>query len=110
MVKVVAVPVDSRSLSLKVDNRTYRPVFFRKEDLEKSLFRASKNQQRLNPVFRQGDIEFANYSFLFTFPYFSKVAVLEEIVRGMKDKSSTKWNDVVFVPPGFDVSTDLSPK
>ncbi|XP_074306884.1 protein TIC 22-like, chloroplastic [Silene latifolia] len=92
--KILGVPVfQSRSLTLKADNRTYCPVFFRKEDLEKSLFRASKNQRKLNPVFRQGDIE---------------VAVLEDIVKGMKDESSTKWNNVVFIPPGFDVSTDLS--
>ncbi|KAH9611360.1 hypothetical protein KSS87_021672 [Heliosperma pusillum] len=90
---LVKLLLQSRSLTLRANDKTYRPVFFRKEDLEKSLFRASKQQQRLNPVFRQGDIE---------------VGVLEEIIRGMKDDSCSKWDDVVFIPPGFDVSADPS--
>ncbi|KAL2924070.1 Protein TIC 22-like chloroplastic [Bienertia sinuspersici] len=90
----VGVPVfQSRSLILSSDKKRYRPVFFRKEDLENSLSRASKDQGRLNPIFRQGDIQ---------------VAVLEDIIKGMKDDSSQKWDDVVFIPPGFDVSTDPS--
>uniref|UniRef100_A0A803LZI2 Protein TIC 22-like, chloroplastic n=1 Tax=Chenopodium quinoa TaxID=63459 RepID=A0A803LZI2_CHEQI len=64
-----------------------------KEDLENSLLKASTLQGRLNPAYRQGDIE---------------VAVLEDIIKGMKDDSSRKWDDVVFIPPGFDVSTDPS--
>ncbi|KNA07230.1 hypothetical protein SOVF_173730 [Spinacia oleracea] len=88
------VPVfQSRSLILSSDKRKYRPVFFRKEDLETSLHRASTQQGRLNPAYRKGDIE---------------VAVLEDIIKGMKDDSSGKWDDVVFIPPGFDVSTDPS--
>ncbi|CAO2822435.1 unnamed protein product [Amaranthus hypochondriacus] len=88
------VPVfQSRSLILSSDRKRYRPVFFRKEDLEKSLFRASKQQGKLNPILRQGDIV---------------VASLEDIIKGMKDDSSGNWDDVVFIPPGFDVSTDPS--
>ncbi|KAH9679912.1 protein TIC 22-like [Citrus sinensis] len=43
------------------------PVF--QEDLEKSLRRASSDQNKLNPAFRMGDIQ---------------VAVFEEIIKGMK--------------------------
>ncbi|KAL2530997.1 protein TIC [Forsythia ovata] len=90
------VPVfQSKSLILRSQNKRYRPVFFRKEDLEKSLLRASRQQNRLNPSLREGDIQ---------------VAVLEDIIRGMKDNSASTWDDVVFVPPGFDVSTDPSQK
>uniref|UniRef100_A0A5B7ADB9 Putative Tic22-like family protein isoform 1 n=1 Tax=Davidia involucrata TaxID=16924 RepID=A0A5B7ADB9_DAVIN len=88
------VPVfQSRSLILRSQNKRYYPVFFRKEDLENSLLRASRQQKQLNPAFREGDIQ---------------VAVLEDIIQGMKDSTSSKWDDVVFIPPGFDVSTDPS--
>ncbi|KAF7849334.1 hypothetical protein BT93_L0968 [Corymbia citriodora subsp. variegata] len=90
----LGVPVfQSRSLILKSQSRSYRPVFFRKEDLENSLLRASRQQNRLNPAFRPGDIQ---------------VAVLEEIIKGMKESSNSTWDDVVFIPPGFDVATDPS--
>uniref|UniRef100_A0A6V7QSI0 Protein TIC 22-like, chloroplastic n=1 Tax=Ananas comosus var. bracteatus TaxID=296719 RepID=A0A6V7QSI0_ANACO len=88
------VPVfQSRSLVLKSQNKRYRPFFFRKEDLEDSLSRASRQQRQLNPALRHGDIQ---------------VCALEEIINGMKDGSSSKWDDAVFIPPGFNVSTDLS--
>ncbi|KAJ0093972.1 hypothetical protein Patl1_26166 [Pistacia atlantica] len=84
----------SRSLVLRSQNKSYRPVFFRKEffqeDLEKSLHRASRQQNKLNPAFREGDIQ---------------VAVFEEIIKGMKESNNSTWNDVIFIPPGFDVST-----
>ncbi|XVF84535.1 hypothetical protein PTKIN_Ptkin17bG0044600 [Pterospermum kingtungense] len=52
------VPVfQSRSLVLRSQNKSYRPVFFRKEDLENSLQRASRQQNQLNPAFRPGDIQ-----------------------------------------------------
>ncbi|KAL5781953.1 hypothetical protein ACOSP7_006982 [Xanthoceras sorbifolium] len=86
------VPVfQSRSLILQSQNKKYRPVFFRKEDLEKSLARASRQQNKINPALRRGDIQ---------------VAVFEEIIKGMKEGTTSTWNDVVFVPPGFDVSAD----
>ncbi|EXB73696.1 hypothetical protein L484_026859 [Morus notabilis] len=86
------VPVfQSRSLILRSQNKSYRPAFFRKEDLEKSLLRASRDQGRMNPGFRPGEIE---------------VAVLEDVIRKMKESSASKWGDVVFIPPGFDVATD----
>ncbi|KAL0358474.1 UNVERIFIED_CONTAM: protein -like, chloroplastic [Sesamum angustifolium] len=95
------VPVfQSKSLILRSQNKRYRPVFFRKEDLEKSLSRASNDQKQLNPSLRQGDIQ---------------VAVLEDIITGdegenhlHEDSSVSTWDDVVFIPPGFDVSTDPS--
>ncbi|XP_010532723.1 PREDICTED: protein TIC 22-like, chloroplastic [Tarenaya hassleriana] len=86
------VPVfQSRSLILRSENKSYRPVFFRKEDLEKSLQRASQQQNRLNPALKPGDIQ---------------VAVFEEILKGMKEKTTSKWDDIVFIPPGFEVSAD----
>ncbi|XP_052208270.1 protein TIC 22-like, chloroplastic isoform X2 [Diospyros lotus] len=87
--------IKSRSLILRSQGKRYRPVFFRKEDLEKSLLRASRQQKRLNPVLREGDIQ---------------VAVLEDIIQGMKDSTMATWDDVVFIPPGFDVSADPSQK
>ncbi|PIA29873.1 hypothetical protein AQUCO_05800151v1 [Aquilegia coerulea] len=64
------VPVfQSQSLVLKSQDKRYRPIFFRKEDLENSLRRASIQQKQLNPAFRQGDIQ---------------VSVLEEIIKTMK--------------------------
>lgn len=88
------VPVfQSRSLVLRSQNKRYRPAFFRKEDLEKSLAKASNDQRHLNPALRVGDLE---------------VAVLEDIILAMKDDSTTTWDDIVFIPPGFDVSTDPS--
>ncbi|CAI9117527.1 OLC1v1018927C1 [Oldenlandia corymbosa var. corymbosa] len=90
------VPVfQSKSLLLKSQNKRYRPVFFRKEDLEKSLVRASQSQHVLNPAFRAGNV---------------KVAVLEDIIQEMKDGSPSQWDDVVFIPPGYDVSTVQSRK
>ncbi|KAK4483352.1 hypothetical protein RD792_010538 [Penstemon davidsonii] len=87
------VPVfQSRSLILRSQNKRYRPVFFRKEDLEKSLSRASIDQKQLNPRLR-GDIQ---------------VEFSSSLPEHNLDSHSSLWDDVVFVPPGFDVSTDLS--
>ncbi|KAL1198517.1 Protein TIC 22-like [Cardamine amara subsp. amara] len=86
------VPVfQSKSLILRSENMSYRPVFFRKEDLEKSLIRASRQQNRLNPALKPGDIQ---------------VAVFEDIVKGMKESGTSNWDDIVFIPPGFEVSTE----
>ncbi|CAL9083198.1 unnamed protein product [Musa hybrid cultivar] len=89
------VPVfQSRSLVLRSQNKRYRPAFFRKEDLEDSLSRASRQQRQLNPALRKGDIQ---------------VCVLEDIIKAMKESSAaSKWDDIVFIPPGFNVSTDLT--
>ncbi|RYR16967.1 hypothetical protein Ahy_B03g061789 isoform A [Arachis hypogaea] len=75
----------SKSLILKSQDKRYRPLFFRKEDLEKSLHRASSDQNQLNPTLRQGDIQ---------------VATLEDVIKQMKENSTSKWEDVVFIPPG----------
>ncbi|KAH7856673.1 hypothetical protein Vadar_004081 [Vaccinium darrowii] len=86
------VPVfQSENLILRSQDKKYRPVFFRKEDLENSLSRASRQQMQLNPAFREGNIQ---------------VAVLEDIIQRMKEQTSSTWDDVVFIPPGFDVSTN----
>uniref|UniRef100_A0A0E0H5E2 Protein TIC 22-like, chloroplastic n=1 Tax=Oryza nivara TaxID=4536 RepID=A0A0E0H5E2_ORYNI len=85
------VPVfQSRSLVLMSDNKRYRPIFFRKEDLDNSLHRASRDQQKPNPAVKMGDIQ---------------VSSLENIIKSMKDSSSSKWDDAVFIPPGFDLAT-----
>ncbi|XP_062190064.1 protein TIC 22-like, chloroplastic [Phragmites australis] len=89
------VPVfQSRSLVLMSDNKRYRPVFFRKEDLDNSLYRTSHDQQKPNPAVRIGD---------------TQVSSLEDIIKSMKDSSSSKWDDVVFIPPGFDLATGSQP-
>ncbi|XP_020204061.1 protein TIC 22-like, chloroplastic [Cajanus cajan] len=86
------VPVfQSRSLILKSQNKRYRPLFFRKEDLENTLQSAAREQNKLNPSIRQGDIQ---------------VASLEDVIKEMKENSTSNWDDVVFIPPGFDVSDD----
>ncbi|WVZ22040.1 hypothetical protein V8G54_000584 [Vigna mungo] len=95
------VPVfQSRSLILKNENKRYRPLFFRKEDLENTLKSAAREQNRLNPTMRQGDIQ---------------VATLEDIIKEMRvsvkvtaedENSTSSWDDVIFIPPGFDVSDD----
>ncbi|XP_020589592.1 protein TIC 22-like, chloroplastic [Phalaenopsis equestris] len=87
----LGVPVfQSKSLVLRSQGKSYRPAFFRKEDLEDLLFKASRDQRQLNPAFRKGNIE---------------VSVLEEIISAMKGSSASDWDDVVFIPPGFEVAT-----
>ncbi|KAK9141030.1 hypothetical protein Scep_010711 [Stephania cephalantha] len=87
------VPVfKSQSLILKAENKRYRPFFFRKEDLEYSLKKAAEQQRQLNPAFRQGDIQ---------------VATFEEVIKGMKENPASKWDDAVFIPPGFDLTAGL---
>lgn len=83
------VPIfQSKSLILQYENKRYRPVFFRKEDLDESLTKASRLQNRLNPAFRPGDIQ---------------VSAFEDIIKEMQETTTSKWDDVVFIPPGFDV-------
>ncbi|PNX81528.1 protein TIC 22 chloroplastic-like, partial [Trifolium pratense] len=59
----------SRSLILKSQNKRYRPLFFRKEDLENSLEKASGQLNRIKSSTGQGDIE---------------VAALEDVIKEMK--------------------------
>ncbi|KAL2343492.1 hypothetical protein Fmac_004777 [Flemingia macrophylla] len=89
--QVILSAVESRSLILKSQNKRYRPLFFRKEDLENTLQSAAREQNKLNPSIRQGDIQ---------------VASLEDVIKEMKENSTSNWDDVVFIPPGFDVSDD----
>ncbi|KAJ4845630.1 hypothetical protein Tsubulata_038341 [Turnera subulata] len=137
------VPVfQSQSLVVRSQDKIYRPVFFRKEDLERALLRASGQHNKLNPAFDKGDIKvlllvFAvmlkENAFAFdlkgllgvlpqlpcpalcslVFPpapdqniITSAVAAFEEVLKNMKDTSISAWDDVVFIPPGFDVSTN----
>lgn len=77
----LGVPVfQSRSLVLMSDSKRCRPVFFRKEDLDNSLHRASRDQQKPNPV-RIGD---------------TQVSSLEDMITSMKVYiiSLFKWNDL----------------
>ncbi|KAM0857013.1 hypothetical protein ACQ4PT_048752 [Festuca glaucescens] len=90
----VANAIKSRSLVLMSDNKRYRPVFFRKEDLDNSLHRASRDQQKPNPFVRIGE---------------TQVSSLEDIIRSMKDSSSSEWDDAVFIPPGLDLATISKP-
>ncbi|XP_012838282.1 PREDICTED: protein TIC 22-like, chloroplastic [Erythranthe guttata] len=81
------VPVfQSDSLIVKGEGeQKYRPAFLRKTDLEKALANAKAPKQR-------GTIQ---------------VAALEDIIQEMKDCSTFKWNDVVFVPPGNIMGMDI---
>ncbi|KAL5053881.1 hypothetical protein RYX36_034563 [Vicia faba] len=64
------VPVfQSRSLILKNQTKRYRPLFFRKEDLENSIEKASGQLNRVKLSTGQGDIE---------------VASLEDVIKEMK--------------------------
>ncbi|RZC62086.1 hypothetical protein C5167_023833 [Papaver somniferum] len=90
--KVVAVALNKENKKVGVIDDSFSGVPVFQEDLEKSLLRAASQQSQLNPAMKQGDIQ---------------VAVLEEIIKGMQESSTSKWDDVVFIPPGFDVSTDL---
>ena len=66
-----------------------------KEDLEKSLLRASREQGKINPGFRKGEIEvwtlvaqnvaILGHSSLCTLIFFLlQVTVLEDVIKGMK--------------------------
>ncbi|RZB96282.1 Protein TIC 22-like, chloroplastic, partial [Glycine soja] len=86
------VPVfQSRNLILKSQSKRFRPLFSRKEDLENTLKSAAREQNKLNSTMRKGDIQ---------------VATLEDVIKEMKENSTSNWDDVIFIPPGFDVSDD----
>ncbi|KAL2489954.1 protein TIC [Forsythia ovata] len=72
-----------------------RPVFFKKEDLEKSLAkaRAASHDERSNLIDTEAHIE---------------VAALEDIIQAMKDDSTSEWNNVFFAYPGEDIRTGPS--
>ncbi|KAG5015323.1 hypothetical protein JHK82_021011 [Glycine max] len=81
----------SRNLILKSQSKRFRPLFSRKEDLENTLKSAAREQNKLNSTMRKGDIQ---------------VATLEDVIKEMKENSTSNWDDVIFIPPGFDVSDD----
>ncbi|KAL2472204.1 hypothetical protein Adt_40340 [Abeliophyllum distichum] len=74
-----------------------RLVFFKKDDLEKSLAkaRAASHDQGSNLIDTETHIE---------------VAALEDIIQAMKDSSTSEWNNVVFAYPGQDIETGPSPQ
>ncbi|KAH1236721.1 Protein TIC 22-like, chloroplastic [Glycine max] len=89
--KPQAPPLQSRNLILKSQSKRFRPLFSRKEDLENTLKSAAREQNKLNSTMRKGDIQ---------------VATLEDVIKEMKENSTSNWDDVIFIPPGFDVSDD----
>eukprot|EP00898_Chlorokybus_atmophyticus_P005902 jgi/Chlat1/6312/Chrsp44S05882 len=82
------VPVfQSKTLSIRVGNQRYLPVFFAKEDLEKSLEAAHGKTPR-----RKG----------FTAPaYDIEVGVFENVLKMVEQSGgNVSWSEVVFIPPG----------
>ncbi|CAA2954273.1 Hypothetical predicted protein [Olea europaea subsp. europaea] len=95
------IPVfESKNLSLCQDcyitNEGFsdgrRLVFFKKEDLEKSLAKA-------RVASHDGVSNFANAE------THIEVAALEDIIKAMKDNSTSEWNSVYFAYPGEDFTT-----
>ncbi|XP_012838280.1 PREDICTED: protein TIC 22-like, chloroplastic [Erythranthe guttata] len=83
------VPVfqsDRLTVKGKGDTRKYHPAFLRKTDLEKALANAKAPKQK-------GIIQ---------------VAALEDIIQEMKDCSTSKSKDVVFVAPGNNMNMDMA--
>ncbi|CAA2954276.1 Hypothetical predicted protein [Olea europaea subsp. europaea] len=74
-----------------------RLVFFKKEDLEKSLAKA-------NAACHDGE------SNLIDMEEHIEVAALENIIQAMKDSSTSEWNNVVFAHPGEDIEISPSPR
>lgn len=89
------VPVfQSENLILRSSNRRYIPVFFRKEDLEKALAKASKEVHRSNPSFR------ASMNI--------QVGSFEDVLKKLElNDENSGWGDFIFVPPGKDAVQHL---
>lgn len=82
----------SRSLAIKNQDKRYRPAFLRKEDLEKTFYNTSKQHAQETPALQKNDIQ---------------VCTLEDIILDMKEgKPTSEWSDVIFVPPGFEVTSN----
>lgn len=120
---------------------------FSQEDLENTLKSAAREQNKLNPTMRKGDIQVQTTMIPFyVWPVVSEdspwfifqVATLEDVIKEMKvsarvtvedgiflilhamylfrksrlnkiilqENSTSNWDDVIFIPPGFDVSDD----
>ncbi|CAA2992218.1 Hypothetical predicted protein [Olea europaea subsp. europaea] len=73
-----------------------RPVFFKKEDLEKSYVkaRAASHGEKSKLIDIEAHI---------------KVFALEDIIQSMKDNSTSEWNNVFFAYPGEDIQAGPSP-
>eukprot|EP00250_Pteridium_aquilinum_P033954 c6746_g1_i1 orf=339-1301(-) len=89
------VPVfQSENLILRSSNRRYIPIFFRKEDLEKALTKASKEAHRTNPSFR------ASMNI--------QVGSFEDVLKKLElNDENSGWGDFIFVPPGKDAVQHL---
>lgn len=89
------VPVfQSDNLILRSNNRRFCPIFFCKEDLDRALSRAFKQQQRVNPALKvNSDIQVGSF---------------EDVLKRMEsNQEDTGWGDIVFIPPGIDAFSHL---
>ncbi|CAM6096336.1 unnamed protein product [Calypogeia fissa] len=89
------VPVfQSDNLILRSNNRRFCPIFFCKEDLDRALSRAFKQQQRVNPALKvNSDIQVGSF---------------EDVLKRMEsNEEDTGWGDIVFIPPGIDAFSHL---
>lgn len=89
------VPVfQSQNLILRSSSRRFIPIFFCKEDLEKALAKASKQQQRANPSLKVNmDIQVGSF---------------EDVLKKLElNDESSGWGDFIFVPPGRDAVEHL---
>eukprot|EP00249_Psilotum_nudum_P006007 c19388_g1_i1 orf=371-1339(-) len=84
------IPIfQSENLILRSGTRRFVPIFFCKEDLERALRRAFKQQQRTRSSLRVGT-DF-------------QVGSLEDVLKKMESHDeSSGWGDFVFIPPGKD--------
>ncbi|BBN07087.1 hypothetical protein MPTK1_4g00880 [Marchantia polymorpha subsp. ruderalis] len=89
------VPVfQSDNLILRSNNRRFCPIFFCKEDLERALSRAFKQQQRVNPSLQvNSNIQVGSF---------------EDVLKRLESNDEdTGWGDIVFIPPGMDAFSHL---
>ncbi|XP_002966944.2 protein TIC 22, chloroplastic [Selaginella moellendorffii] len=92
------VPVfQSDNLVLRSKNRRFCPIFFSKEDLERALLGAFKQQQKINPALKVNtDIQVGSF---------------EDVLQRLESSDDgSGWGDVVFIPPGMDALSHFSEK
>ncbi|KAL2630917.1 hypothetical protein R1flu_015603 [Riccia fluitans] len=89
------VPVfQSDNLILRSNNRRFCPIFFCKEDLERALSRAFKQQQKVNPSLQvNSNIQVGSF---------------EDVLKRLEsNEEDSGWGDIVFIPPGMDAFSHL---
>ncbi|KAL3688679.1 hypothetical protein R1sor_014988 [Riccia sorocarpa] len=89
------VPVfQSDNLILRSNNRRFCPIFFCKEDLERALTRAFKQQQKVNPSLQvNSNIQVGSF---------------EDVLKRLEsNEEDSGWGDIVFIPPGMDAFSHL---